>query len=62
MVVTDDVKIARRRQTELIKQNNNCLNMKNSYTSIEEIRLQAKKYLEKIAVDTIAAQCVQRQK
>jgi hypothetical protein len=47
MVVTDDVKIARKRQTELMKLNNNSLNMKNSFTSKEETRLQAKKYLEK---------------
>ena len=51
MVVTDDIEIARKKQTELIKLNKNSLNMKNSFASIEDAlekrRVQAKKYTEK---------------
>jgi hypothetical protein len=45
IVATDDIEIAKKRQTDLMKLTNNCLNMKNSFTSIEEVR---KKNNEKI--------------
>ena len=38
IVITDDIQIAKKRQTELMKLSNNSLNMKNTFTSIEEVR------------------------
>ena len=39
IMVTDDVVTARKRQTELMHINNTSLNMKNSYTSLEDVKL-----------------------
>ena len=39
ILVTNDIVTARKRQTELMQINNTSLNMKNSYTSLEDVKL-----------------------
>ena len=46
ILVTDDVVIAKKRQTELMQINNTSLNMKNSYTSSEDIQLKNREKIQ----------------
>ena len=46
IIVTDDVATARKRQTELMHINNTSLNMKNSFTSLEDVKLKNRETIQ----------------